>query len=93
MKVTAGKIVGVIISLIMVLVLFSMLPNILPSVINSVNTLFGTDGLNNATLVGTGPASFASNVSTYLGWFWVVSPFVLVIGVILALFLRGKGRR
>lgn len=93
MKITTRTIVALIMSLIFVVVLFQMLPGLLPQAITSVNSLFSASILGNETLVGAAPAAFAANVTSYLGWFWVVSPFVLVIGIILGLFLVGGRRR
>lgn len=92
MKLNSNSIITIVVVLLMVTVLFSMLPSILPTVITSVNNLFGSTALGNATLVGAGPSAFATTVTTLTGWFWVIGPFLLTVSIIVGLFIAGKHR-
>lgn len=90
MKVGAGAIVGLILSLIMLTVFLSVAEDTIPTAATAYHNLSDTLAGNSA-IYGTDAASFAGDTDDYLGWFWALGPFVLVIGIVLAVFMR-RGR-
>lgn len=91
-KVNSGMIVGVIVAVIFAMVLFSILPTVYPDMIQDYYN-FTSELELLSTELGTGPSTFAGNMHEYAGWFWVLGPFLLVIGIALTLFKGGRGRR
>ena len=88
-KVSTGMITGAIVALVMAVVFLSMLPTLIPTATKAVHNLsdaIGNDGEN----IGTGAAALGDNIDDWTGYFWVVGPLVLVIGVVLSLFLKGR---
>lgn len=45
-----------------------------------------TAGLTNTSVYGADAVAFAGDVPGYLGWFWVIGPFVMVIMIVLGIF-------
>lgn len=90
MRISAGTIVGVIIALIMITVLLKILPTTIPTAATAYHNL--TDDMAADTDVyGTDASAFAGDLDDLLGWFWVFSPFVLTLGVVLGVFLKRRG--
>lgn len=89
--VTTGKITGAILGILMLVVFVSMLPSLISVGATSVSNLF-TNLSGMGAVIGTDAAAFAGNANGYIGWFWVIGPFILVVGFIVALFLK-RGRR
>lgn len=89
MKITSGVIIGLIVSLIMLQVLVGISEDIIPSAAGSYENLSNTLAADTQVL-GTDAAAFAGDTDDYMGWFWVLGPFVLVLTVILGVF---RGRR
>lgn len=86
---SAGIIIVVIMALIMLTVLLKVLPSTLPTAATSFHNL--TDVLAaNTEVYGTEAAAFAGDLDTLMGWFWVLAPFILVLGVVLAIFFRRR---
>lgn len=91
-KVNSGLIVGLILSVVFFTVLLSVASNVIPTgamAYHSLATAFG----GNSTIYGSGASSFATNTIAYVGWFWVLAPFILTVGLIMALFVVGGRRR
>lgn len=91
-KITPATIVGVI----LLFVFATALLNMLPTQIDSMSTAVGAviTELNDSDVYGTGPATFADNMGSNLGWFWVVGAFVAILTVILGIFgLRSYMRK
>lgn len=89
MKVTAGVIVGLIVALIMLQVLVGVAEDVIPTAAEDYHNL--SDTLAGSTaILGTDAAAFAGDTDDYLGWFWVLGPFILVLAVVLGVF---RGRR
>lgn len=91
-KITPSKIKGVVLSIIFATILFAILPTLYTDIIQNFYN-FTDDLAGMTTQLGTGPAGFAGDVSTYAGWFWVIGPFIMVIGLALGLLAFKKGRR
>lgn len=87
MKLSTGMITGLIVSIVLITVLLNVARTTIPIAATAFHNL--TDSQAAATGVyGTNAASLAGNFDDYAGYFWVLGPFVLVIGVAMALFLR-----
>lgn len=83
-QVNAGKIQAIVVSAIMVMILFSVLSTVYPDVIQESHNLTSEMALL-TTELGAAPAAFASNLTSYVGWFWVLAPFLLIISVALGI--------
>lgn len=87
-KVGTGMIVSVVIGILMLTVLFSILPDTIPTATTAVHNL--SDSLNaQSAVIGTGASTFAGNLDSLTGWFWVIGPLVLVIVFVTGMFLQG----
>ena len=91
-KVNERSIVGVIMVVLFGVVLLKMLPSLIPLASNSAADLFTTLGNNTVSGVGTEASAFSLEMPSILGWFWIVGPILLVIGIALGMF-KGSGRR
>lgn len=89
MKIGTGTIVGLILGLIFLTVLLSVADDTIPTAATAYHNLSDTIA-SNTDVFGTDAASFAGDTDGYLGWFWVIGPFVMVIMLVLSLF---RGRR
>lgn len=84
-----GMIKGAIVALIFLTVFVSILPDLIETSADSVQTL--AEGYTaNATLYGTGASTIGGKIDDWMGYFWVLGPFVLIIGIVVKLFM---GRR
>ena len=104
MKITVGTVIGVILALIMFTVLLSVSTDIIPTAATSVHNLTdefscsSTDNMTSCTadshnIYGDDAASFGEDMDNYMGWFFVLGPFILAIVVVLAVFMGKIGRR
>jgi hypothetical protein len=91
-QVNKNTIVNTILVVLFGVVLLKMLPSLIPLASNAAADLFTTLGNNTASGVGVEAAAFATEVPSILGWFWIVSPVILVIGLALGMFAYGKGK-
>lgn len=90
--VNTGKIRAMIIGVIMMVVLFKIAATLVPTGAQAYHNL--SDTLKADTdVLGTDAAAFAGDTDDYVGWFWVLGPFLLVISVVLAVFTLGGRRR
>lgn len=89
--VSPNKIVGLVLVLVMMTVLFGVARTVIPTAATSYHNL--SDALKgDGAIIGTDAAAFAGDTDDYLGWFWVIGPFVLAILLVVGIFLK-KGRR
>ena len=91
MKIGHDKITGLIVSVIMLTVLLAVASTVIPTGSQAFYDL--STSLSNATVLGTGAVAFAADMPSYVGWFWVLGPFVLVIGLVVGLFFKGGNGR
>lgn len=83
--------VSIITGIILLTVMVSMLPSIIVTGATATHNL--SDGLaGQSATIGSAPASFAGNIDDYMGWFWVLGPFILVLTAVVGLFLGNKRR-
>lgn len=90
--INSGKIKGLIVGIVMLVVLISVAETMVPTGAEAFHNLTDTLGDETDTL-GTDAAAFADDMDDYVGWFWALGPFILVISVVLAAFTLGGGRR
>lgn len=91
-RVGTGTITALVIGVIMLTVLFSVAVTVIPTGATAFHNL--SDALaGDGDIIGTDAAAFAGNTDTYVGWFWVIGPFVLMISLVIGLFLGRGGRR
>ena len=90
-NVSTGKITGLIVGIVLMVVLFSVAQSVIPTGATAFYNLMHT-GLSNTTVLGTGAVSLATSMPGWVGYFWVLGPFTLVITLILGFFAL-KGRR
>jgi len=86
--------VGTIISSILVLVFLSVLLSVLTSTIPTAASAYHTlaqSFAGNTTIYGSEASAFATQSMSYMGWFWVVGAFVMVVLLVLGVF--GLNRR
>jgi len=90
-KISSNSITALVIGVVMIVVLFNVMVSVVPLGTTAVHNL--SDALvGQSATIGTGPATFAGQIDELSGWFWVVGPLVLVLGLVIGLFLK-KGRR
>lgn len=88
--------IGFLLALVLGLVFARMAFPIMGDMITGAATAYHnmTDDMSSHTDVyGTEAATFAGDSDNYLGWLWVIAPFLIAVGVILALVYAGRGRR
>jgi hypothetical protein len=90
MTVKEKNITNVIYVVIFAVVLLTMLPSLIPLASNAAADLFTTLGNNTVSAVGTDAAAFALQMPDLLGWFWILGPIVLVIGIAMGMFKSGR---
>lgn len=82
-----------IVSLIMVLIFATILLSVGRTTIPTAATAYHnlSDSLASETdVLGTDAAAFAGDTDGYVGWFWALGPFVLVIGIVMAVFMKKR---
>lgn len=89
MKINPGMIIGVLLSLIFLGLLLKIATAVIPQAASSYHT-FATSVSGNSTLYGADAAAFAADTPGYLGYFWVLGPFVLVLMLIIGMFMRRR---
>lgn len=91
-KIGVGVITSVVLGILMLTVLFSVARSTIPTGATAVHNLSDTlAGMSD--VIGESPASFAGDMDSLTGWFWVIAPFTLVIVYVVGIFLGGGGRR
>lgn len=88
-SVSSGAIVSLVLVIIMLTVLVSVAEDVIPTGATAYHNLSDTLAADSAVL-GTDAASFAGDTDDYLGWFWVLGPFVLVLMAIVGIFMKGR---
>ena len=79
-RITVGAVVGLILALVMLTVLLSVATDTIPTAAVAFHNL-SDDLADRSDVLGTDAASFAGDTDDYLGWFWVIGPFVMAIAV------------
>lgn len=88
-QIGAGMIKGAIIALVFLTVFLSILPSLIHTSAESVQTL--STELSNATIYGDSAAGLGGQIANWTGYFWVLGPLVLIIGLVTKLFMsRGR---
>lgn len=88
-RIGAGMIKAAIIGLVFMTVLVSILPSLINTSAISVQTL--SDEYSNTTLYGTSASTIGTQIDNWAGYFWVLGPFIMVIGVITGIFMKRRG--
>ena len=84
-----NMLLGLIVGIIFIVILVSMSSTLIPTGAVAYHNMSDTLAANGEAL-GTDAAAFAGNTDSWLGWFWVVGPFILVIYLVINLFLKPK---
>ena len=98
----SGVIIALILGMVFLNVIFNVASDLIPdtatayhnftesgNVVNSTGAHIGT----NTDYFGSDADAFLRDSDSYLGWFWVLGPFILGITLVLAMFKLKKGRR
>lgn len=89
--VNARSIKGLILVLILTMVLFKIAADVVPTAAEGYANL--SDELAAQTdVLGTDAAAFGGDTKGYVGWFWVIGPFLLAVSVILGAFAYRRRR-
>lgn len=83
-----GMIKGAIVALIFLTVFVSILPSLIHTSALSVKDLATEYG--NTTVYGSSASAIGTQIDDWTGYFWVLGPFVLIIGIIVALFMKRR---
>lgn len=98
LSITSGSIVSLVLVIIMLVVFINIIEDVIPSGATAYYNLSETFSCTNETkcgmnadqVYGSDAASFAGDTNDYLGWFWVLGPFVLVLMAVVGIFMRGR---
>lgn len=88
-RIGPGMIKGAIVGLVLLTVFLSILPDLIIDSATSVNELSDAYAAN-TTVLGDNAASIGGSIDEWTGYFWVLGPFILIIGFITAMFMRRR---
>jgi hypothetical protein len=92
MAINQNSIKTTIVTVLFAVVLLTMLPSLIPLASNASANLFTTLGNNTVSGIGTEASAFALTLPSLLGWFWVIGPILLVMGIAFAMYSGSKGK-